>query len=52
MEAGREFQLLEVMRTNVLVNEVVRHFSNLNAKEFWESVKRVLLAKHALGGNY
>ena len=50
MEAGREFQFLEVIGTNVLANEVVRHFSNLNAKECWESVKRVLRAKHALGG--
>ena len=31
-EAGREFQFLEVMGTNVLVNEVGRHFSNLTAK--------------------
>ena len=50
MEAGREFQFLEVIRTNVLSNEVVRHFSNLTAKECWESAKRVLRAKHALGG--
>ena len=50
MEAGREFQFLEVIGTNVLANEVVRHFSNLNAKECWESAKRVLRAKHALGG--
>ena len=47
MEAGREFQFLEVIGTNVLANEVVRHFSNLTAKECWESVKRVLRAKHA-----
>ena len=32
MEAGKEFQFLEVMGTNVLANEVVRHFSNLTAK--------------------
>ena len=30
---GREFQFLEVMGTNVLANEVVRHFSNLTGKE-------------------
>ena len=46
MEAEREFQFLEVIGTNVLANEV-RHFSNLTAKECWESAKRV---KHALGG--
>ena len=34
---------------NVLANEVVRHFSNLIAKECWKSAKRVLRAKHALG---
>ena len=50
MEAGREYQFLEVIGTNVLANEVVRHFSNLTAKECWESAKRVLRAKHALGG--
>ena len=50
MEAGREFQFLEVMGTNVLVNEVVRHFSNLTAKKCWESAKRVLRVKRALGG--
>ena len=49
MEAGREFQLLEVMGTNVLANVVVRYFSNLTAKECWKSAKRVLGAKHALG---
>ena len=46
-EAGREFQFFEVMGTNVLVNEVVGHFSNLTAKECWESAKR---AKLGLGG--
>ena len=50
MEAGREFQLLEVIGTNVLANEVVRHFSNLTANWCWDSAKRVLRAKHALGG--
>ena len=50
MEAGREFQFLEVMGIYVLANEVVRHFSSLTAKECWESAKRVLRAKHALGG--
>ena len=40
MEAGSEFQFFEVVGTNVLVNEVVRHFSNLTAKECWESAKR------------
>ena len=48
MEAGREFQFLEVMGTNVLANEVVQHFSNLTAKECWESAKLGLRAKHAL----
>ena len=50
MEVGREFQFLEVMGTNVLANEVDRQFSNLTAKECWESAKHVLRAKHALGG--
>ena len=49
MEAGREFQFLEVIGTNVLANEVARYFYNLTAKECWESAKRVLRAKHALG---
>ena len=40
----------EAIGTNVLANEVVRHFSNLTAKECLESAKRVLRAKHALGG--
>ena len=52
MEAGREFQFLEVIGTNVLAKEVVRHFSNLTAKEWSDSAKRVLHVKHALGGNY
>ena len=48
---GREeFQFLEVIGTNVLANEVIRHFSNLTTKECWESAERVLRAKHALGG--
>ena len=34
MEAGSDF---EVIGTNVLANEVVRHFSILTAKECWES---------------
>ena len=42
MEAGRGFQFLEVMGTNVVANEVVRDFSNLIAKVCWESAKRVL----------
>ena len=50
MESGREFQFLEVMGTNVLANVVVKHFSNLTAKECWESVNRVLRAKYAVGG--
>ena len=50
MEAGREFQYLEVIGTIVLANEMVRHFSNLTTKECWESAKRVLHAKHPLGG--
>ena len=41
MGAGREFQFLEVMGTNVLANEAVRHFSKLTAKESWELAKRV-----------
>ena len=32
MQAGGEFQFLEVMGINVMANEVVRHFSNLIAK--------------------
>ena len=51
MEAGREFQFSEVMKTNVISNEVVRHFSDLTPKECWESAKRELSAKHALGKN-
>ena len=50
IEAGRDFQFLEVMGTNVLTDEVVWHCSNLTAKECWESAKRVLRANHALGG--
>ena len=50
MEAEREFQFFEVIETNVLPNEVVRHFSNLTVKECWGSPKRVIRAKHALGG--
>ena len=37
VEAGREFQLLQVMGTNALANEVVRHLSNLSAKGCLES---------------
>ena len=48
LEAGREFQFPEAIGTNVFANEVVRHFSNLTAKECWESAKRVLRTKHAL----
>ena len=48
MEAGRDFQFLEVIGTNVLAKEVVRHFSNLTAKECWESAKRVLRAKFGI----
>ena len=51
MEAGWEFQFLEVIGTHVLANEVVWHFYNLTAEECWESAKRVLRAKHALGGS-
>ena len=43
MEGGREFQFLEVIGTNVLAKEVVRHLSNLTAKECWESAKREIL---------
>ena len=50
METRREFQFLEVMGTNVLANEEVRHFSNFTAKECWESANRVPHANHALGG--
>ena len=50
MEAGREFQFLEVIGTNVVAKEVVRHFSNLTAKECSEAAKRVLRAKRAVGG--
>ena len=39
MEAGREFQFLEVIGTNELAKEVVWHLSNLTAKEYWESAK-------------
>ena len=49
-EAGREIQFLEVIGTNVLANEVVRHVSNFTAEGCWKSVKRVLSAKHTLGG--
>ena len=35
---------------HLLAKEVVRHLSNLTAKECWEPAKRVLRAKHALGG--
>ena len=50
MEAESEFQFFEDIGTNILANEVIRHLSNLTAKECWESAKRVLGAKHALGG--
>ena len=33
MEAGKEFQFVEVMGTSVLANEVVPHFTNLTAKK-------------------
>ena len=48
-DGGREFQFLEVMGANVLVNEVVRHFSNLTATEWWESRAT---RKTRFGGNY
>ena len=47
---GREFQFLEVMRTNELANEVVRHISNLTTEECWESANRVLRVEYAIGG--
>ena len=50
MEAGGESQFIEVIGTNVLAKEVVRHVSTLTAEECWESATRVLRAKHALGG--
>ena len=39
--ARRKFQFFGVMETNVLANEVVRHFSNFTAKGCWESAKSV-----------
>ena len=48
-EARRKFQLFGVMGTNVLANEVVRHFSNFMSKECWEFAKRELRAEQALG---
>ena len=48
-EAGREFQLLEIIGAKILANEVVSHFSNLTTKGVWESANRVLLEKQALG---
>ena len=47
---GEGVPILEVIGTNVLAKEVVRHLSNLTAKECWESAKRVLRVKRALGG--
>ena len=47
---GGSSSFIEVIGTNVLANEVARHFSNLTVKACWESAKRVLHAKHALGG--
>ena len=49
MEAGREFQFLEVMETNVL--EGVGHFSNLTAKVLGISEMRAT-RKACFGGNY
>ena len=49
-EEEREFQFHEVMGIYVLANEVVRHSSNLTTKECREPEKRVLRAKHPLGG--
>ena len=48
MEAGSEFQFLK-SGTNVLAQEVVRSFI-IWPRKCWESAKRVLRAKHALGG--
>ena len=45
-EAGREFQVLEVMGTNVLANELVQHLSNSTR---WESANLVLRSKQDLG---
>ena len=47
MEAGREFQFLEVMGTNLIANGVVRQF---NRTKMLGIANRVLRAKHALGG--
>ena len=49
-DGGREG--VPVIGTNVLANEVVRHFSNLTAKECWESVKRMLRVKHAYSSEH
>ena len=38
-KARREFLILEVMKTNVLANEVVRYFFNLTVNGCWESAK-------------
>ena len=43
---------LEVMGTNVVTNEVDRHFSKLTEKRCWELANCVLRAKQALEGNY
>ena len=52
-DGGREeFQFLEVIGTNVLANEVVRHFSDLTAKECWESTKTCATRKARFGRNY
>ena len=42
-------EILEIIKTNVLANEVVRHFFNLIARRCWQLGNRVLRAKQALG---
>ena len=51
MEAGHEFQFFEVIWTNVLANEVVRHFSNLTTKVLGIGETRAT-RKARFGGNY
>ena len=47
-DASGEIQLLRVMRINVLVNHLIRHFSCLMVKSGLKSVNRKLVAKQAL----
>ena len=50
MEPGREFPFLEVMGTNVLANEVVRHFSNFNRERVLGIDKTRASRKACFGG--